>query len=284
MMRIVIIITFFATLFFFCGAASADDAVTGFRQRSSSKTTEISHSDIAAEIQLGEELAARILGRFRVYDDEKATRYVNLIGKGLASYSSRPEIEFRFAILNTDIINAFAAPGGYVFVTKGTLAMIENEAQLAGVLAHEIAHITEKHIVKELDIKGGDDSSLAGFASILGGGTSETVRVAFTQLVDQAGKILFEKGLKKEDELASDSIAMTIAANAGYNPVAYKTLLKRIKEKEEGTERTKIVSATHPSYDDRIEVLEQIISYEWLDELNYPVVKERFNEYVDLSR
>ncbi|MBE9503305.1 MAG: M48 family metalloprotease [Proteobacteria bacterium] len=271
-----------ASLFFLCGTVWADDTVTEFRKRSSDRATEISESDIEAEIQFGEELAARILGRFRAYDNEKATRYINLIGKGLASYSNRPEIEFRFAILNTDSINAFAAPGGFIFITKGTLEMVENEAQLAGVLAHEIAHITEKHIVKELNIKGGDESPLAGFASILGGGTSETMRVALTQLVDKAGEILFEKGLKKEDELTSDKVALMTVTNAGYDPVAYKRLLQGIKEKEEGTEKTKIVSTTHPSYEDRIKAMEKIISREWLNELKYLLVKERFDEYINL--
>lgn len=256
----------------------AQDDVREFRKRSAHKAMEISESDIEAEIQFGKELAARILGRFRMDNDEKTTRYVNLIGRGLAAYTGRTEIEFRFAILNTDIINAFAAPGGYIFVTKGALRMMENEAQLAGVLAHEIAHVTEKHIVRELNIRGGDESPLVGFASILGGGTAETMRAAFTQLVDRANEILFEKGLKKEDELEADRLAVMLIGNAGYSPSSYRDFLEKISKTEKSG--TKIVRDTHPSYEERIESIEKFLEEEGLDALNYAEAKERFYEYV----
>lgn len=260
---------------------ASDDNVIETRKRASQKSMEISKNDVEAEIQFGQELAARILGRYRLYDDKKATRYINLVGKGLASYSSRPEIEFRFAIINTDMINAFASPGGYIFITKGTLKMIENEAQLAGVLAHEIAHVTERHIVKELDIKGRDTSAGAGFAAVLGGGTSETVKAAFTQLVDKASELLFERGLKREDELASDTLSVMLISNAGYNPVAYKNLLEKIESRKAKKEK-EVLSATHPSMDDRVKAIEKLIAEEGLDTLNYADVKERYGKYIKL--
>lgn len=253
------------------------------RTRSSQMATDISRSDIEAEVQFGQELAARILGKYRMYENKKATRYINLIGKGLAAQSSRPEIDFKFAILNTDMVNAFAAPGGYIFVTKGTLEIIDNEAQLAAVLAHEIAHVTERHIVKELDIKGRDTSAGAGLASILGGGTSETVRAAFTQLVDKASEILFKRGLKQEDEMASDELSIMLVSNSGYNAIAYKDLLKKIdrkKSKKNMKKNTAILSATHPSLKDRIAALDKIIEEEKLNELNYANVKGRYGKYV----
>jgi len=262
-----------------CATTPPDGSIKDARKRSSHKAEEISKSDVEAEIQFGQELSARILGKYRMYDDEKATRYINLIGKGLASYSPRPEIDFRFAIINTDIINAFAAPGGYIFVTRGTLKLIENEAQLAGVLAHEIAHITERHIVKELNIKGGDDSAAAGFASILGGGTSETVRAAFTQLIDKAVGILFEEGLKKEDEMESDTLSVLLISNAGYDPGEYKKLLKKMV-RNEGKESTKILSETHPSFSDRVASVENLLAEEGLDGLNYAAVKDRYRRYI----
>ncbi|MDH3976150.1 MAG: M48 family metalloprotease [Deltaproteobacteria bacterium] len=260
---------------------ASDDSVREVRKRQSQKVMEISKNDVEAEIQFGQELSARILGKYRLYDDKKATRYINLIGKGLASYSSRPEIDFRFAIINTDMINAFAAPGGYIFITKGTLKMIENEAQLAGVLAHEIAHVTERHIVKELDIKGRDTSVGAGFAAILGGGTSETVRAAFTQLVDKASELLFDKGLKREDELASDTLSVMLISNAGYNPVAYKKLLEKVESKKAKKEK-EVLSATHPSIVDRVGAIEKLIAEEGLDALNYADVKKRYGKYIKL--
>ncbi|WP_428623529.1 M48 family metalloprotease, partial [Sedimenticola sp.] len=128
-------------------------------------------ADVEAEIKVGREIAARILGRFGVLEDARLTRYVNLVGKSVALNASRPEIEFRFAILDTQSVNAYAAPGGYIFVTKGALDLMQDEAELAGVLAHEIAHVTEKHIVDELRIRGESKSSSAGIAALIGGST-----------------------------------------------------------------------------------------------------------------
>ena len=260
-MKIFILFITICGLFFTSSCAStskdkADDTVTEARKRLSYKATEVSKSDVEAEIQFGQELSAKILGTYRMIEDEKLTRYVNLIGKGLASYSPRPEIDFKFAVLNTDMVNAFAAPGGYIFITKGTLKMIRSEAQLAGVLAHEIAHVTERHIVKELDIKGRDVSAGASLASVMGGGTSDTVRAAFAQLVDKASEILFESGLKRENEMESDLLSLMLISNAGYDPLEYQKLLVRIdeikKSKKKKKYSTKILSETHPALKDRI--------------------------------
>ncbi|MDT8317762.1 MAG: M48 family metalloprotease [bacterium] len=277
-------------LFFALSCAStsrdkADDTVTEARKRLSHKATEVSKSDVEAEIQFGQELSAKILGKYRMLEDEKLTRYINLIGKGLATYSPRPEIDFKFAILNTDMVNAFAAPGGYIFITKGTLEMIESEAQLAGVLAHEIAHVTERHIVKELGIKGQDVSAGASLASIMGAGTSDTLRAAFTQLVDKASEILFESGLKRENEMESDLLSVMLVSNAGYDPLEYQKLLVRIDEIKKSKKKkkkysTEILNETHPALKDRVAAIEKNIAEEGLDKLNYAAVRERYKEYV----
>lgn len=265
----------------------ADDKLTESRKRLSYKATEVSKSDVEAEIQFGQELSAKILGKYRMLEDENLTRYVNLIGKGLATYSPRPEIDFKFAVLNTDMVNAFAAPGGYIFITKGTLKMISSEAQLAGVLAHEIAHVTERHIVKELDIKGRDLSAGASFASIMGGGASDTIRAAFTQLVDKASEILFESGLKRENEMESDLLSLMMISNAGYDPQEYRALLVKIdkikkSKKKKKKYSTKILNETHPPLKDRVAAIKKIIAEEGLDKLDYAVVRKRYKEYVKL--
>src|SRR3989338_3678250 len=146
----------------FTGTAIASE---DFRRRKSQTLAEESFStkdDVEAEIIFGREVAARILGRYKLYEDKNLARYINMVGRSAAQYANRPEIEFRFAILNTDIVNAFAAPGGYIFITKGALRLMEDEAELAGVLAHEVAHVSERHIVKELNIKGTEASPSAG--------------------------------------------------------------------------------------------------------------------------
>ncbi len=260
--------------------ASAGFAAEDFRKRKpQAKESFTADEDIKAEIVFGRELSARILGRYQLYDDKKLTLYINLVGKGVAQYAGRPEIEFRFAVLDTDIINAFAAPGGYIFITKGALKIMEDEAELSAVLAHEIAHVTERHIVQELNIKGTEDSPAAGLARILGGGT-ETMRVVFTQMVDKAVEILFEKGLKKQDELNSDRIATITAANAGYDPAALKRYFEKISNREEKTE---ILIGTHPSFGERIDNIDSFLTKNQLSDKKQPFLKERFVENVKIK-
>lgn len=257
-------------------AQASDD----FRKRAPEKKTRFEEvDDIKAEIIFGRELAARILGRYQRYDDDTLTKYINLVGRGVASYASRPEIEFRFAVLDTDTVNAFAAPGGYIFITKGALKMMDDEAELAGVLAHEVSHVTERHIVKELNIKGTESAPAAGLARVVGGAT-DTMRIAFTQMVDKAVELLFEKGLKKQDEMDADRIATMIAANAGYDPTALKRYLSKISAAEADT---KVLSGTHPSFNDRIKNLDAILKENLLADKKEPVVKERFNENVKIK-
>ncbi|HWR72808.1 MAG TPA: M48 family metalloprotease, partial [Nitrospirota bacterium] len=106
----------------------------GWRERSPAegKDTDaearLVEEDVAAEIEFGREVAARIIGRYGLYQNTAVTKYVNLVGKVVAMNANRPELEFRFGVLNTDQVNAYAAPGGYVFVTRGALAKMQDEA------------------------------------------------------------------------------------------------------------------------------------------------------------
>jgi len=264
----------------FTGTAIASE---DFRRRKSQTLAEESFStkdDVEAEIIFGREVAARILGRYKLYEDKNLARYINMVGRSAAQYANRPEIEFRFAILNTDIVNAFAAPGGYIFITKGALRLMEDEAELAGVLAHEVAHVSERHIVKELNIKGTEASPSAGLARIVGGGT-DTMRAAFTQVVDKAVEILFEKGLKRQDEMDSDRIGTMLIVSAGYDPAGLQRYLKKISTDEK--EDTKLLTGTHPPFKDRINNLSSVLTENQLINKIQPVVKERFNKNVRIQ-
>ncbi|MEY8217166.1 MAG: M48 family metalloprotease, partial [SAR324 cluster bacterium] len=121
------------------------------------------------EIDFGRGVSAKILGKYPILRDEGTVRYISQIGTGISAQLGRPELRYYFGILDTDEINAFAAPGGYIFVTKGALKLMRNEAQLAGVLAHELAHIDQKHIVRKLKLQGFDRSLTSGIAQVLGG-------------------------------------------------------------------------------------------------------------------
>ena len=231
--------------------------------------------DIKAEIRLGRKVAARILGSYGIYKNDAITRYLNLVGKGVALQTGRPEIEFRFAVIDTDNVNAFATPGGYIFITLGALKMMEDEAELAAVLAHEIAHIQERHIEKELDIQSVDNSPTAALTSLISG-TTDVMSTAFQKMMDKAVEILFETGCKKQDEMDADTIATSLITTANYNPIALKRYLKRIN-KAQGI-KTKQLNKTHPPFAERIKNLERFLSDNALLDKKQSFLKERFHK------
>ena len=232
---------------FACLSTPENSAAAGenWRSRASAETI-VTTSDIAAEIAFGRAIAARILGRHRAYDNPALNNYLNLLGSTLAQSTNRPELEFHFMILDTDELNAYAAPGGYIFVTKGALKYMKDEAELAGVLAHEIAHITEKHVVKELKIKGKDGSS--ELAHLIGGGGG-AARAAFGQAVEQGLELIFQDAYKKEDELQADRTSVSISALSGYDPSGLARYLDRIKAIKEKNPPPS--DSTHPTFEIR---------------------------------
>jgi len=101
------------------------------------------------EQAIGQASAAKLINVFRLYDNADMTRYVNLVGNTVARQSGR-SVPYHFAILDTDVVTAVSLPGGYIFITRGALANLHNEAELAGVLAHEVAHVDRRHLEKEI--------------------------------------------------------------------------------------------------------------------------------------
>ena len=109
------------------------------------------------ERQLGENVSDRLRQRFGVVQDRELTKYVTLVGTVVAQQSSRPALEWKFIVLDTDGVNAYAAPGGFVHITRGLLGLIKNEAELAGVLGHEVTHIANKHTIRAIEKSKGMD-------------------------------------------------------------------------------------------------------------------------------
>lgn len=270
-----------------CGSAEysalPDTSPKEYRSRLSHVHVTIAdlESDVTAEVEFGKEVGARILGTYRPLNNPELNHYVNLVGRSVALHASRPELEFRFQVLDSDTINAFAAPGGYIFITTGALRMMSDEAQLAAVLAHEIAHVTEKHIVNELGIRGVDDSPVTGLSRLLGAG-SDPIRVAFAQAVDQAVDILFTYGLKQEDEFEADYIGTLLLAQTGYEATAMLRYLESIAEIK--GEALEVIDRTHPAMDARFSALREIIDLYDLAELDNPTMKERFESHVKIIR
>ncbi len=254
------------------GALGAEGDAS-WRQRLPASEADLVSDDVQTELIFGREVAARLAGRYTIYDNERLTRYVNLVGRAIALNTNRPELEFHFGVLNTDEINAYAAPGGFVFVTRGAIMKMQDEAELAGVLAHELGHIVERHVVNELHIRGSEGSAAAGLARLIGG-TSESARIAFSQSVDKAMDMLFTTGYKREDEVQSDRDAMLFCSLSGYDPaglVRYFERLNAVKGKN-----TEVLDKTHPSYEVRIAWLKGVIADEGMEGSASKTFTDRF--------
>lgn len=251
-----------------------------FRKRPSANqqvTVEEIESDVEAEIEFGREVAARILGKYKLSNNYQLTKYITLVGRSIALNSSRPELHFHFGVIDTDQVNAYTAPGGYVFVTQGALKLMKSEDELAAVLAHEIAHVTQLHIVKELDIKGVEQGLSAGLTRLFAGAT-DTARVAFSQAVDQAVSLLFDKGLKQHDEFEADQVGTMLSLSAGYDPSALYRYLDRVSRVK--AKQLMVVNQTHPPFKLRLYELAKLIRDEGLSSIKGGVTQTRFGRYI----
>ena len=230
------------------------------------------------EIDFGRGVSAKILGKYPILRDERKVRYISQIGTGISAQLGRPELRYFFGILDTDEINAFAAPGGYIFVTRGALKLMRNEAQLAGVLAHELAHVDQKHIVRKLKIQSIDRSVTSGIAQVLGGATL-AAKIALERLNDLAFKMLMEEGLSKEDEADADKKALEMLMSTGYDLQSYLEYLQSLKPYlEQG--QAKVLSKTHPTIEFRYNNLREFIIKNELENFQGKKNEKRFQEKI----
>ena len=224
------------------------------------------------EREIGFGIAATVAGRYDLVDDPELIRYVNLVGQAVAQQSIRGgEIPFHFGVLDTDDVNAFAAPGGYILVTRGALRLMSSEADLAGVLAHEVAHVDQKHVLDE--IRRSSVMQTAQAEADLDGPLLD-------KIAEAGGSLLFT-GLSREDEMEADSLGLLYAAATGYQPTGLVRFLERLVEAEgEEDSGMREWTASHPSTSERLEVLRRQVNASGLDPAAGQAVTERFRRYV----
>ncbi len=227
----------------------------------------------AAEIQIGRAAAARVAGRFGVDSDPALTRYITLIGTAVANASNRADLPYRFAVLDTDEINAFATPGGFVFVTRGAIRQARDEAQIAGILGHEIAHISQRHIVKEIQKAGLLQATVASGAGLI----FEADPALFQTLADFSVDLLF-KGLGKEAEYEADQLGLEYAARLGYHAGALREFLMQLPEPQYATALLSRLFATHPAPADRIQNLDRHLQRYFESETPGTHLADRFSQ------
>lgn len=231
-------------------AADTVERAAGVADRVGSAVVPISTEQ---EIVIGRAIAATVAGHYGVVRDPSLTRYVNLVGATVASIDPRPDIVYRFAVLDTDEVNAFAAPGGYVFVTRGALATMRDEATLAAVLAHEVGHVDARDVVEEIQSKARTALGIEEAAERIDITGEEYVRMA----IETGAGALF-MGLSREDELEADAFAVKAAAAAGYDPGGLVRFLESLASRS-GEEDLSLLEKTHPGPDARIEAAREAI-------------------------
>jgi predicted Zn-dependent protease len=211
------------------------------------------------EKQLGEQVSAQLRNRFGVMQDEKVTKYVTLVGSVLAQASTKPKVDWKFVVLDTDGVNAYAAPGGYVHITRGLLGLMKNEAELAGVLGHELTHITERHTIEA--IKQGKLVNMGGEAAGSGGGLRQQF---ISRMAAAAFNKVFEGQFSQGDENESDRIGSQLANKTGYAPNGIAEVLKKIQARNGSRSDRNGMFASHPSIKERIANNEKLIKTEKL--------------------
>jgi len=203
------------------------------------------------EVEIGSGISSNLLGAAPLVPDANVQKYVNLIGSWVAQQSERSNLEWHFGVLDTNDVNAFATPGGYVFITKGLLLKMQTEAELAGVLGHEIGHVLKKHHLKAIE-KNAQVGLFADAPSIAAQSGKNTA--AFTKVVG-IGTELYARGLDKEDEFEADRIGVVLAARAGYDPYGLPLVLQTLANLNPQDSSLALMFKTHPAPTARLEAL-----------------------------
>jgi len=206
----------------------------------------------AEEQELGAAVSERIRTRYGVVQDAAVHRYIALLGTALAQGSTRPALPWTFVVLDTDGVNAFAAPGGYVHITRGALALIKNEAELAGVLGHEIIHVTEKHTIRAIQkskaVQMGAAETLSGSSALM----ERAVTATYDNIV--------ERGFGRAEENESDEMGVTLANKIGYAPNGLVGFLTTLKERNKASTGKRGLFASHPEMQERLDRITKLIA------------------------
>ena len=202
------------------------------------------------EEQVGQASAARLINVFGLYENSQMVRYVNLVGSTVAQQATRP-VPYRFGILNTEIITALSLPGGYVFITRGALAHMNSEAELAGTLAHEVAHVDQRHLEKEIRSQ--------KQMQFIKDQTAQFTSGQLEQLTSNSLDKALSQQYSRDKEKDADRLGVTYAQKAGYQASGLRlflTMLSEMPKTPETQRQLGLWGSTHPPLPQRIASLE----------------------------
>ncbi len=207
--------------------------------------------DEPKELEIGRQLAAVLLGTKPLHPDAALQRYVNRLGRWISLQSTRPQLPWTFGVLDDPGFNAFAAPGGYVFVTQGLVDRVD-EAELAAILAHEITHVTARHHLKALSMKARAGLATQLVASQLRQNTAGAISAQMLAL----GRNLYSSGLDQGDEFEADGQGVALAAQSGFDPYGLASVLLQLRAAPADHPLFALTLSTHPPAQQRLERLE----------------------------
>jgi len=228
----------------------------------------------AQEIAMGKEADPQIIAEYGLYDDKALQDFITQKGKAIAAISHRPNLDYQFRIVDSDILNAFAVPGGYIYFTRGIMAAFNNEAQFAGVLGHEIGHITARHSVVQ------QRNSILGQVGLLAGMVLSPTLAQFGQQMSQGLSLLFLK-FSRDDERQADELGTEYSSKIGYDAhqmAAFFNTLKR-SSAQSGSEELPDFLSSHPDPGSRNVTVNKLAT-EWQQKLNLSNVQVNRDSYL----
>jgi beta-barrel assembly-enhancing protease len=220
------------------------------------------------EIQIGAGVSEKVRLRYGVVQDPAVHRYVTLVGMALAGATNRPNLPWKFIVLDTDGVNAFAAPGGFIHITRGALGLMNSEAELAGVLGHEIIHVTEKHTIEAI--------KKSKFVEVAGEETLKDSKV-LNRIVDATTEMVLA-GFGRKEELEADHEGLQLADRVGYAPKGLGDFLGRLAERNKAATEKQGLFASHPEMQERLDKLASQIKSEKL--ASTATLEDRFHKNI----
>jgi predicted Zn-dependent protease len=246
---------------------------------------------VEEEIALGEGIVAGFLGAVPLHRDEKLQRYVNRVGRWLASQTEKPDLPWSFGVIDTDAINAFAMPGGTVMVSHGLVRRLANESELAGVLAHEIAHVLRRHQLAAIQSDAGWNAAAAVARAVAEdritrrGGPATGLQTQLANAgVDLVRDGLFLRPLDRRLEYEADLVGVVIATRAGYDPYGLVAVLGMLAQLKPDESAASLSLSTHPSTSERLAELEKGVPAILEQHARQPRVEPRFRAMAEAGR
>jgi predicted Zn-dependent protease len=231
--------------------------------------------DYESERAIGESLALQGIQRYGMpLSNDSLQRYVNLVGNAVARNSIRSNIPYNFVVLNSPLYNAFSCPGGIIFISSALVNLMEDESQLANVLAHEVAHVSHKHALSSIKrarfFEGVGKVSTANMKGEKG--------VQYQQMIGDLQTVLFDRGLDKSMEFEADVSAMETAYRTGYDPASMIRVLELLRTREASAQKAGSWYSTHPPLSSRIQRCQSEM-YKYPDASSMATLRERFLQY-----